>query len=117
MLRTYQTKIPLPFDESYELVKEAAAHIHAWKLTSFDPKTSFIEWKQQFWSLTGSAVISARFKQKRNAYTRVTIAVYKPLQVVDPFRICDRIFSKLENAVEQKLAEIAGKKQEEKVSS
>ena len=106
MLKEYQTKIPLPIEESYELFKETGAHILSWKLTSFDQKTGYIEWKQQFWALTGAAVVSVRLKRKGKENTRATVCVYKPMQIFDPVGICDKIFSKLDRAVQQKLAEI-----------
>ena len=104
MLKTYEIIIPLSFAQSFELIRKSGDDIVSWRNSNADPESGYIDWKQSFWSLTGSSLITAQVKQQDENQTSVTISVHKPLQVMDPFGICRRIFKKLYTSLENTIA-------------
>ena len=104
MLKTYQIRIPLQFKESFELVRRSGDDIVSWRNSNADLESGYLDWKQSFWSLTGSALITAQLKQDGDHETIVTISVHKPLQVMDPLGICQKIFNKLRKSLEDRIA-------------
>lgn len=98
MIKNYNIKIPLTFEDSFNLLCQSGGNIPTWKTSRTDSKEGFIEWKQSLFSLTGSATIIARLKQTKKKETSVDIIVQKPVQFIDPLGICDRVFKKLDKA-------------------
>lgn len=104
MLKTYQIIIPLPQQESFELVRRSGAEIVSWRNNNADEESGYLDWKQSFWSLTGSALITAQLKPETEQETMVTVSVHKPLQVMDPLGICQKIFNKLLKSLEKNIS-------------
>ena len=98
MIKKFQAEIPLPFEESYQLLVESGKTIPSWKMNNVDPNHGYIEWKQSFWALTGTTSIVAILEKKGEDVTSVVVNVHKPMQVIDPVGILDRIYRKLESA-------------------
>ncbi len=98
MIKKFHIEIPLSFEDSFNLLLDSGDHIINWKTNKSDFKNGYIEWKQSLFSLTGTATIIAQLQQTDEKATSVDIAVQKPLQFMDPLRICDRVFNKLDRA-------------------
>ena len=98
MIKKYHIKIPLTFEDSFNLLCKSGGNISTWKTSRTDSKEGFIEWKQSLFSLTGSATIIAQLKQTKKETTSVDIVVQKPVQFIDPLGICDKVFNKLDKA-------------------
>ncbi len=98
MIKKFNIKIPLTFEDSFNLLCESGSNITTWKTSRTDSKEGFIEWKQSLFSLTGSATIIAQLKKTEKEETSVDIVVQKPVQFIDPLGICDRVFKKLDKA-------------------
>jgi hypothetical protein len=111
MIKRFYIELPLSAEESFELLRKSGDGIDSWRTNNLDLKSGFIEWKQSFWSLTGTTAILATTEQKKPDRTKVEVIVHKPLQVFDPARICDRVFNKLNKAVQQNLARYLSEKQ------
>jgi hypothetical protein len=103
MIKKFQSEIPLPFEKSHELLVESGKTISSWKLNNSDPNNGYIEWKQSFWALTGTTSIIAVLEKKDETTTSVVVNIHKPMQVVDPIGILNRVYRKLENAWMKKL--------------
>ena len=103
MIRTFQIRIPLSFEESFELIRRSGADILSWRTNSSDPARGYIDWKQSFWSLTGNTLIAARLERLNDSETIATVSVHKPLQIFDPAGICRRVFNKLLASLETNL--------------
>ena len=104
MIRTFQIRIPLSFEESFELIGKSGADIISWRRNNSDPASGYIDWKQSFWSLTGNTMIAARLERLTDSETIATVSVHKPLQIFDPAGICRRVFNKLLAALETNLS-------------
>jgi len=98
MLKKFHIQIPLPLKESFDLLRKSGNTIPSWKTNKFDLKTGYIEWQQSFFSLTGTALITAVLEQKGEKETSVEIAIHKALQFIDPLKICDKVFNKLDKS-------------------
>ena len=96
MLRKFQAQIALSQEDSFSVLIKSGAEILSWKVSRSEPQNGYIEWKQSIWSLTGTAVISARLEQKEEKNTLVTVEIYKPFQICDPVGICNKIYNKLQ---------------------
>lgn len=103
MIREFQLEIPLPVEKTFKLLERSASGINSWKLNQADAEHYYLEWKQSFWALSGSASIIAVCEGRDRQRTGVRINVCKPIQVFDPFGICERIFKKLERALNEQL--------------
>lgn len=103
MLKKFNIQIPLPLKESFDLLCKSGTTIPNWKTNKSDLKTGYIEWQQSFFSLTGTALITAILKQTAEKETSVEIAVHKALQFIDPLKICDRVFDKLDKSLRKNL--------------
>ena len=77
--------------------------IPSWKLNNSDPSHGYLEWKQSFWALTGTTSIIAILEKKGDDTTSVVVNVHKPMQVIDPIGILDKVYRKLESAWLKKL--------------
>lgn len=103
MIKKFQAEIPLSFEKSHELLVESGKTISSWKLNNSDPAHGYIEWKQSFWALTGTTSIIAILEKKGEDTTSVEVNVHKPMQVIDPIGILDKVYRKLETAWLKKL--------------
>ncbi len=103
MIRTFQIRIPLSFEESFELMRKSGADIISWRTNNSDPAGGYLDWKQSFWSLTGNTLIAARLERLKDSETIATVSVHKPLQIFDPAGICRRVFNKLLASLETNL--------------
>ncbi|MCG6931150.1 MAG: hypothetical protein LJE64_11395 [Desulfofustis sp.] len=101
MLKKFNITIPLGIEDSYMLVKKSGDEIVSWRASNISEKDHYLEWKQSFWSLTGTTLISVTMQEKRSGQTEVTVMIHKPMQLFDPVSICYRVFRKLEKAVER----------------
>jgi hypothetical protein len=107
MIKKFQAEIPLSLDKSHELLVESGKTIPSWKLNNSDPAHGYLEWKQSFWALTGTTSIVAILEKKDDDTTSVEVNVLKPMQVIDPIGILDRIYRKLERAWMKKLEDVS----------
>lgn len=105
MIKRFSIELPLNAEESFDLLRESGSEISSWKTNNLDRKNGFIQWKQSFWSLTGSTSILATVEQKKKNRTSVEVIIHKPMQVFDPARICEKVFNKLNKSVQKKLAQ------------
>ena len=90
--------MPFSFKESFDLLSKSGNDISSWETLESNYDSGMIVWKQKFWSLTGKAGIIAQLTQVTDSETSVTVEVHKPLQILDPLKICDLIFRKLDSA-------------------
>ena len=103
MIKKFHIQIPLSFKDSFELLRKSGDDIKSWQTNKSDFKNGYIVWKQQFWSLTGAAEITAELEQIKENETSIVIAVHKPLQIFDPAKICGMVFRKLDRALKKNL--------------
>lgn len=103
MIKTFTIQIPLPFEQSFELLRKSGDDIISWSKSNADPEKGYIDWKQSFWSLTGNTLIAVRVEGQRENQTVATVTVHKPLQVVDPLGICGKVFNKLYRSLENNI--------------
>lgn len=113
MIKRFHLELPLNAEKSFELLRQSGDEIDSWRTNNLDLKNGFIEWKQSFWSLTGTTAILATIKQTKPDRSKIEVIVHKPLQVFDPARICDRVFKKLNKKVQQKLDQYLREKRAE----
>ncbi len=102
MIRKFEYKIPYDLQDSYRLVLESGNEIPQWKLISSNEKENVIEWKHKFWSGLGLSKIKVYLKEPRPKSTLATIYIYRPLQIIDPAKMCERVFGKLEEKLNEK---------------
>ena len=103
MIKQFHIQIPLSFQDSFDLLRKSGDDIVSWQTSGFDFENGFILWKQTLWSLTGKAVITAKLTEVSEEETLAVIEVRKPLQILDPAKICDKVFRKLDRAVKNNL--------------
>jgi len=103
MHKEFNCTIPLALEDSFNLLRESGAEIR-WRGNSLERKNGFIAWKQGFWALTGTAAITATLDEAKEGETVWKIVVSKPLQLFDPFGLCDKIFSKLDKTWRKNLS-------------
>ena len=101
MLKKFAITLPLDTDTSYELVRKSGDEIVSWGANNVSPENHYLEWKQSFWSLSGTSLISVTLEAAGDNETLVTVMIHKPLQLFDPVGICYRIFRKLEKSIEK----------------
>lgn len=104
MIKTYTITIPLPFEQSFELISKSGDDIISWGKSNSDEKNGYIDWKQSFWSLTGNTLIMVKLKRVKEDETVATVTVHKPMQVIDPLGICKKVFNKLVRAMRTTIA-------------
>ena len=105
MLKKFSISLPLDIEQSYELVRESGDQIVSWGANRASPEEFYLEWKQSFWSLTGTTLISVMFEAVGENETKVKVMIHKPLQLFDPVGICYRVFRKLEKSIEKNLSQ------------
>ena len=103
MIKEYTLTLPLDIEQSYELVRTSGDQIVSWGSNRVNPEDFYLEWKQSFWSLTGTTLISVTLKAVADNKTKVAVIIHKPLQMFDPLDICYRVFRKLEKSIEKNL--------------
>ncbi len=103
MLKKFNLQLPLPIDESFELVKQSGDEIVSWGANNISEENYYLEWKQSFWSFTGTTLISVTLEPVGEKETNMTVIVHKPMQVLDPLGICYRIYRKLEKTIQKNL--------------
>lgn len=103
MIKTFQIRIPLCFEESFELLRKSGDDIASWSTHNSDPQQGYIDWKQSFWAITGNTLIAARLERLNDSETTAIVSVHKPLQIFDPAGICRRVFNKLLASLETNL--------------
>ncbi len=106
MLKTFHLQLPLSLDDSFELVRKSGDEIVSWGANSVNQEAHYLEWKQSFWSMTGTTMISATLEEKSENETTVTVMIHKPLQMFDPIGICYRVFRKLEKSVQKNFSRL-----------
>lgn len=104
MLKKFTLTLPLDLDTSYELVRKCGDEIVSWGANNVSPENHYLEWKQSFWSLTGTSLISVTLEAVDDNETTVTVMIHKPLQLFDPLGICYRVFRKLEKSIDKNLS-------------
>ncbi len=105
MIKKFRIQIPLPYEDSFNLLLKSGDDIVSWKTSNSDIENGYIEWKQSLFSLTGSATIIAQLEQTEEEETSVDIAVQKPIQFIDPIKLCDKVFNKLDKAWQKNFKE------------
>ena len=106
MRKNFTLTLPLDLDQSYELVRQSGDQIMSWGSQKISPEEHYLEWKQSFWSLTGTTLISVMLEAVSEDETKVTAMIHKPMQLFDPARICYRVFRKLEKSIEKNLSQL-----------
>ena len=106
MIKEFSLTLPLDLEQSYELVRKSGDQIISWGAQRVSPEDHYLEWKQSFWSMTGTTLISVTLKAVREDQTKVTAMIHKPMQLFDPVGICYRVFRKLEKSIEKNLSQI-----------
>ena len=106
MLKKFAITLPLDTDTSYELVRKSGDEIVSWGANNVSPENHYLEWKQSFWSLSGTSLISVTLEAAGDNETLVTVMIHKPLQLFDPVGICYRIFRKLEKSIEKNFSRL-----------
>ncbi|MEE4243492.1 MAG: hypothetical protein V2I36_18680 [Desulfopila sp.] len=102
MKKQYTLHLDLPCQESFEIIEKSGNEIDNWKAIATDHEKGCIEWQQSFWSLGGFVKITAVLQEKDKQHTLVTISVFRPIQIWDPGRMCERIFRRLERKIIEK---------------
>ncbi len=105
MIKKFHIQIPLSYEDSFNLLLKSGDDIVSWKTSNSDIENGYIEWKQSLFSLTGSATIIAQLEQTEEEETSVDIAVQKPIQFIDPIKLCDKVFNKLDKAWQKNFKE------------
>jgi hypothetical protein len=105
MLKKFTLTLPLDIEQSYELVRRSGDQIVSWGANRVSPEEFYLEWKQSFWSLTGTSLISVTLEAVGENETKVKVMIHKPLQLFDPVGICYRVFRKLEKSIEKNLSQ------------
>lgn len=108
MLKKYTISLPLDIDNSFEMVRKSGDEIVSWGANNVSAEDHYLEWKQSFWSLTGTTLISVTLEATGEKETTVTVMIHKPLQVFDPVGICYLVFRKLEKSIDKNLATLEG---------
>jgi hypothetical protein len=103
MLKKFTMQLPLPVDDSFDLVRKSGDEIVSWGANNISEENHYLEWKQSFWSFTGTTLISVTLKPDGGKQTDITVMIHKPMQVVDPLGICYRIYRKLEKSIQKNL--------------
>ena len=106
MIKEFSFTLPLDLEKSYDLVRKSGDQIISWGAQRVDPEDHYLEWKQSFWSLTGTTLISVSLEAVRENQTKVKAMIHKPMQLFDPVGICYRVFRKLEKSVEKNLNQL-----------
>ena len=106
MRKNFTLTLPLDLDQSYELVRQSGDQIMSWGSQKVSPEDHYLEWKQSFWSLTGTTLISVMLEAVSEDETKVTAMIHKPMQLFDPAGICYRVFRKLEKSIEKNLSQL-----------
>ena len=106
MIKEFTITLPLDLDQSYELVRKSGDQIVSWGAQRVNPEDYYLEWKQSFWALTGTTLISVKLEAVSEDETKVTAMIHKPMQLFDPVGICSRVFSKLEKSIHKNLLQI-----------
>ena len=105
MLKKFHLELPLDIDDSFALVRRSGDEIVSWRANNISEKDYYLDWKQSFWSLTGTTLISVMLEAVAEHETKVAVIIHKPLQLFDPVGICYRVFRKLEKSIEKNLAQ------------
>jgi ribosome-interacting GTPase 1 len=103
MIKNFEYKIPFDLKTSYEIILESGNKIPKWELVSADDKNAIIEWKQKLWSSLGLSRIKVYLTEPRSKNTLVTIYIYRPLQIFDPAKMCERVFKQLKKQLDATL--------------
>lgn len=106
MLKKFTVTLPLDIDTSYELVRKSGDEIVSWGANNVSPEDHYLEWKQSFWSLSGTSLISVTLEAAGENETTVNVMIHKPLQLFDPVGICHRVFRKLEKSIEKNFSRL-----------
>jgi hypothetical protein len=106
MRKNFTLTLPLDLEQSYELVRQSGDQIMSWGSQKASPEDHYLEWKQSFWSLTGTSLISVMLEAVNEDETKVTAMIHKPMQLFDPAGICYRVFRKLEKSIEKNLSQL-----------
>lgn len=99
MLKKFECKIPLSLRESFETLIKCGNEISRWKLLNSDIEAGFLEWKQSFWSMLGLSKIKVELEEIGQKRTLATISIYRPAQLWDPGRMCERVFDRLDKRI------------------
>ncbi|MBT8347716.1 MAG: hypothetical protein KJO60_11695 [Desulfofustis sp.] len=106
MIKEFTLTLPLGLEQSYELVRKSGDQIMSWGAHRVTPEDYYLEWKQSFWSLSGTTLISVTLVAMSEGETKVTAMIHKPMQLFDPVGICYRVFSKLEKSIQKNLSQL-----------
>ncbi len=104
MIKEFSLTLPLDLERSYQLVRTSGDQIISWGAHRVNPEEHYLEWKQSFWALTGSTLISVTLEPVSEDETKVTAIIHKPMQLIDPVGICYRVFRKLEKSIEKNIS-------------
>ena len=101
LIKTFEYKIPHELPFSFQLLVESGQQRAGWRLVLADKGEGGIEWQHR--GLFGVPVSKIRvyLKQPRKSSTLVTVYINRPLQCVDPFKMCEGLYGKLIAGVEE----------------
>ncbi len=103
MHKKFELELPLSYEESFKIIEESGQEVSEWSLEDSDPETGYVEWKQIFWSAYGFAKIKEELKEIEKQSSLAIISIYRPIQIWDPAKICDKVFKKLERNIVKKM--------------
>lgn len=104
MHKIFESKIPLSYQESFKIIQESGQEISDWVLVDSNAESGCIEWKQIFWSGLGFAKIKVELREIENLHTLATTYIFRPIQIWDPAKLCERVFKKLEERIIKNIA-------------
>jgi hypothetical protein len=102
MIRTFEYKIPFAVRKSFKVSLDSGNEIPNWDLLVSDEDEGIIEWKKKSLFVFGSPMIRLYLRQQRPTYTLVTVYVNHPYLPIDPFKLCERMYRKLEMKLNQR---------------
>lgn len=95
MIKNFEYKLPFEMKKSFQMVLDSGNEIPQWENVSSDEQTGIIEWKQKVWLGLAISRIKVYLKEPRPKDTLMTIYVSRPLQFIDPTKICESAYKKL----------------------
>lgn len=106
MIKTFEYIFPLSREESFAILDECGSQMSQWVLVGSNVEAGEIEWKQNAWSFMGFSKIRVYLHETRTDNTLATIYVSRPMQIIDPFKMCDRVYKRFRDALDQAVDEM-----------
>lgn len=105
MKKRYEYIFPFNREESFAILEQCGSQMPQWVLVSSDADACDIEWTQKVWALMDFSTIKVTLKETNKSKTIATISISRQMQLVDPFRMCDRVYKKFRLALDSAVSE------------